>query len=170
MLQLAGFKKESIVDGPGIRATVFFQGCPHLCPGCHNPEAQDPLGGSMISVGELVRMISKNNDITGITFSGGEPFAQAPAAAALADQVRSLGLNLVIYSGYTFEKLLILGQADPSIRKLLEGAWLLIDGPYLESEQDLNLAFRGSRNQRIVDLQETLKEDIVVEWAGSDDG
>jgi anaerobic ribonucleoside-triphosphate reductase activating protein len=169
MLQLAGFKKESIVDGPGIRATVYFQGCPHLCPGCQNPEAQDPQGGSRISLEELVRMIIQNHEINGITFSGGEPFAQAPAAAALADQVRGLGLNLVIYSGYTFEKLLVLSQSDPSVRKLLEEAWLLIDGPYLESEQDLNLAFRGSRNQRIVDLQETLKGDIVVEWAGSDD-
>ena len=115
-------------------------------------------------------MISQNQDINGITVSGGEPFAQAPAAAALSDQIKALGLNLVIYSGYTFEKLLVLSQSDCSIRKLLEGAWLLIDGPYLEGEQDLNLAFRGSRNQRIIDLRETLKEGFVVEWVGSDHG
>ena len=169
MLKLAGYKEESIVDGPGIRATVFFQGCPHHCPGCHNPETHDPKGGSRISTEELLRVIRKNRAITGVTFSGGEPFVQAPAAAALASQIILLGLNLVVYSGYTYEKLYVLGQSDSSIRKLLEAAWLLIDGPYLESEQDLNLPFRGSLNQRIIDLEETLKEGIVTKWAGSDD-
>ncbi len=169
-LQLAGFKAESIVDGPGIRSTVFFQGCPHCCPGCHNPGSHDPRGGSRISIEELVRMISKNHGITGITFSGGEPFAQSSAAAALAGRIISLGLNLVVYSGYTYEKLSVLGQSDSSIRKLLKAGWLLIDGPYLKSEQDLNLSFRGSRNQRIIDLKETIREGIVTEWAGLDDG
>jgi anaerobic ribonucleoside-triphosphate reductase activating protein len=170
MLQLAGFKAESIVDGPGIRATIFFQGCPHQCPGCHNPETHDPRGGSRASFEELVEMISKNGGISGITFSGGEPFAQASAAVALAGRIRSLGLNLVVYSGYTYEKLCALGRADSAITKLLEAAWLLIDGPYLESEQDLTLAFRGSRNQRVIDLKETLCEGIVTEWAGLVDG
>lgn len=166
MLQLAGFKAESIVDGPGIRSTIFFQGCPHQCQGCHNPETHDPRGGLRISIEELVKMISKNTGISGITFSGGEPFAQASAAVALAGRIRSLGVNLVVYSGYTYEKLCELGQADSSISKLLEAAWLLIDGPYLESEQDLSLAFRGSRNQRVIDLKETLSEGCVAEWAG----
>ncbi len=170
MLQLAGFKAESIVDGQGIRATVYFQGCPHHCPGCHNPETQDPKSGSRIPLEVLVRMISKNHGITGVTFSGGEPFLQAPAAAALASQVSSLGLNLVVYSGYTYEKLCVLGQSDASIRQLLEAAWLLIDGPYLKNKQDLNLSFRGSRNQRIIDLKKTLREGIVTKWAGSGDG
>jgi anaerobic ribonucleoside-triphosphate reductase activating protein len=169
ILQLAGFKAESIVDGPGIRSTVFFQGCPHKCPGCHNPETQDPQGGSRISVEELVGVIVKNGGISGITFSGGEPFAQAIAAVALAGRIRSLGLNLVVYSGYTYEELCMLGRGDSAISELLEAAWLLIDGPYLENEQDLTLAFRGSRNQRVIDLKETIKEGSVVEWAGSDD-
>jgi anaerobic ribonucleoside-triphosphate reductase activating protein len=170
MLQLAGFKAESIVDGPGIRATIFFQGCPHQCPGCHNPETHDPRGGSRASIEELIEMISKNGGINGITFSGGEPFAQASAAVELAGRIRSLGLNLVIYSGYTYEKLCVLGQADSAVSKLLEAAWLLVDGPYLESEQDLTLAFRGSRNQRVIDLKETLSEGIVTKWAGLVDG
>ncbi len=170
ILQLAGFKEESIVDGPGIRATVFFQGCPHRCPGCHNPETHDPGSGSTITIAGLVEMISKNNGITGVTFSGGEPFAQAPAAAALAGRIVGLGYNLILYSGYLFEELFTFGQSDPSVMKLLKAAWLLIDGPYLENEQDLNLPFRGSRNQRIIDLGETLKKGAVVEWAGLEDG
>jgi anaerobic ribonucleoside-triphosphate reductase activating protein len=170
MLQLAGFKAESIVDGPGIRSTIFFQGCPHQCPGCHNPETHDPRSGSRASIEELIKMINKNSGISGITFSGGEPFAQASAAVALAGRIRLLGLNLVVYSGYTYEKLRALGQADSAISKLMEAAWLLIDGPYLESEQDLTLAFRGSRNQRVIDLKETLSEGIVTEWAGLVDG
>jgi len=170
MLQLAGFKEESIVDGPGIRATAYFQGCPHHCPGCHNPETHDPQGGLRIPLEELVGMINKNHGITGVTFSGGEPFLQASAAAVLASQVSSLGLNLVVYSGYTYEKLRAAGQLDSSIRQLLEAAWLLIDGPYLKNKQDLNLPYRGSRNQRIIDLKKTLSEGIVTKWAGSGDG
>ncbi len=170
MLQLAGFKAESIVDGPGVRATIYFQGCPHRCHGCHNPETHDPESGLRISISDLMAMIKKSSAISGVTFSGGEPFMQASAAALLADQVRALGLNLVVYSGYPYEKLIAVSYLDPSIRHLLAVTWLLIDGPFLKGEQDFNLPFRGSRNQRVIDLTQTMLEGNLVEWKGLDNG
>lgn len=164
MLKLAGFKAESIVDGPGIRATIYFQGCPHCCPGCHNLETHDPEGGFRISLNELVGMIKNSPGISGVTFSGGEPFLQAPAAAALAVEVAAMGLNLVLYSGYTYEQLAALSGYDPAYCRLLNRAWLLIDGPYIAAEKDLDLPYRGSRNQRIIDLPSSLAGNETVEW------
>jgi anaerobic ribonucleoside-triphosphate reductase activating protein len=163
-LQLAGFKPESIVDGPGIRATVYFQGCPHGCPGCHNPETHDPQGGRSFELAAVVKWIALRPNLSGVTFSGGEPFAQVKAAAALADQVAAINLNIVVYSGYTYEVLQKLSVADYHARRLLSAAWLLIDGPYHEQDQDLNLPYRGSRNQRIIDLQSSAFEGKIVEW------
>jgi anaerobic ribonucleoside-triphosphate reductase activating protein len=165
MLRLAGFETESIVDGPGVRLTIFVQGCSHCCPGCHNPETHDPLGGREVSLDQLIDLIpGSNNSIDGVTISGGEPFEQAAPTAALAEVIVQRGLDLVIYSGYTFEELLVKSLSDPDTRFLLEAGWLLVDGPFIMGEKDLTLPYRGSRNQRLIDLSLSLKKAKAVEW------
>ncbi len=168
MLRLAGMHPDSIVDGPGIRFSIYVQGCPHRCPGCHNPETHDPGGGYEADSEELSALIGKYRPgIDGVTISGGEPFEQAPALVPLAGKVVEEGLNLVLYSGYSFEELLSKSRQDENIHRLLEAGWLLVDRPYLLEERDLNLAFRGSRNQRLIDLKASLAKGEAVEWTGS---
>ena len=150
-LRVAGCVSDSIVDGPGMRYVVFVQGCPHHCPGCHNPETHDPAGGYLADVDEILRQVAADPLMSGVTFSGGEPFCQAEALCALGERVRALGKNIVVYSGYTLEQLLQMGKDDPAILRLLELADLLVDGPYVEEQRDLSLQFRGSSNQRLLD-------------------
>jgi len=162
-LRIAGLTKESVVDGPGIRFVVFVQGCPHHCPGCHNPETLDFAGGEEITVDELFVQIRDTRLLQGVTFSGGEPFAQAAALAYLGKKVKELGLDIVTYTGYTFEEVLDMAEKNQEVRDLLEISDLLVDGPYLAEERDLSIAFRGSRNQRIISVAESLKAKQAVE-------
>ena len=171
-LRLAGMQNESIVDGPGIRLALYVQGCPHRCPGCHNPETHDPNGGWETDTCEVISIIDHNTrrdgsyTIDGVTVSGGEPFEQAAPLALLAAEIAGRGLNLVLYSGYTFEQLLERSLVEQEVRILLETGWLLVDGPFIESRRDLCLSYRGSSNQRLVDLDPSLTEGKAVEWDG----
>ncbi len=151
-IRLYGTAAESIVDGPGIRFVVFVQGCPHHCPGCHNPLSHDPDGGTLTDTVSLWETIQKYPHIDGITFSGGEPFTHAAALAEIGRAAREKGLNVMTYSGYTWEKLLGMAECDPDIKALLTVTNYLVDGPFILSERDLSLKFRGSRNQRILDI------------------
>ena len=165
-LRLAGYKTDSIVDGPGIRLAIFVQGCSHHCPGCHNPETHDPSGGYDVSVSRLVELIGHSSSgIDGVTISGGEPFEQAAPVAALAAEIVKCGLDLVVYSGYTFEELLVKSIDDQDITLLLEAGRLLVDGPFILQEQDLTLPYRGSHNQRLIDLPGSLKAGKAIEQA-----
>ena len=141
---------ESIVDGPGIRTVIFTQGCPHHCPGCHNPQTHDFSGGYFVDPEEIIQAILANPLLTGVTFSGGEPFCQPAPLADIARAVHAAGLDVVVYSGYTLEQLVRMTEADPAIVDLLSQVDLLIDGPFIQAERDLTLPFRGSRNQRIL--------------------
>ena len=153
MLDLAGIVEDSIVDGPGLRCTVFAQGCPHRCPGCHNPETW-PFGcGTPMEEKRVAEIAASNPLCRGVTFSGGEPFAQAAGFAALARALRERGFEVASYSGYTFEQLL---NGTPAQRELLSTIDVLIDGPFLLAERSLELVFRGSRNQRILDVPASL--------------
>ena len=169
-LRMAGLQTDSIVDGPGIRLALYMQGCPHHCPGCHNPETHDPKGGWETDTGEVLSIIDRNSrqdgsyTVDGITLSGGEPFEQAAPLALLAGEIARRGLNLVLYSGYTFEQLLQRSLVEQEVRVLLETAWLLVDGPFIESRKDLSLSYRGSENQRLVDLAPSLAQGRVVIW------
>lgn len=155
VIRLAGIVRESIVDGPGIRFTVFGQGCPHGCVGCHNPETHDPKGGTDCSIERIVDEIRKNPLLRGVTFSGGEPFFQAEAFSVLAEKIKeSSAMDIVVFTGYTVDELL--KSDDPQVRRLLEYTDILVDGPYVESERNLALRFRGSSNQRIIDMKKTL--------------
>ncbi len=151
-LRISGVIPESIVDGPGFRYAVFTQGCPHHCPGCHNPQTHDFEGGYLVEVDELVREMEENPLLAGVTFSGGEPFCQPEPLCEFARQVKARGKNVMVYSGYTLEQLLEKGQKEPAVIELLHLADWLVDGPYIEALRDLTLEFRGSSNQRIIDL------------------
>jgi anaerobic ribonucleoside-triphosphate reductase activating protein len=147
-IRVSGIVPESIVDGPGIRFTLFVQGCEKNCPGCHNPATHDKNGGYSMTLAEIFREIEKNPLIDGVTFSGGEPFLQAKALTELARKIKEKGLNLIVYSGYTLDELKKIPDAD----SLLAFADVLIDGAYVESERSLELRFRGSKNQNVIDL------------------
>ena len=159
MLNLSGIISDSIVDGPGIRTTIFCQGCPHHCPGCHNPETWDFGCGTDVPVEDLVEVVQSNPLCRGVTFSGGEPFAQAKGFAKLARLLKEKGYEVASYSGYTFEALLS-GSEDQ--KELLSSIDILIDGPFLMAEKSLEIAFRGSRNQRILDVKKSLAEGRAV--------
>ncbi len=163
-LRIAGMVTDSLVDGPGVRFALFVQGCPLHCPGCHNPETADPRGGVEMPVSEVLHRIRAARGIDGVTFSGGEPFYQAAPLARLGPEIARLGYNLVIYTGYTLEKLLSKSRRDQGIADLLAAGWLLIDGPYLQGQRDISLPFRGSRNQRILDLPRSLELNRAEVW------
>ena len=161
-LMLAGVMDESIVDGPGIRYVVFVQGCPHRCEGCHNPQTHDFSGGQTADIPKILEEIDSDPMISGVTFSGGEPFCQAEQLCRLADEVKRRGKDLMIYSGYTYEELVDAAENDKGVKHLLETADRLVDGPFILSERDLELPFRGSRNQRYIDLVRTREKGEVV--------
>lgn len=152
-LKIAGVVKESIVDGKGIRYTVFTQGCPHHCPGCHNPQTHDFEGGTVMDVREIFEDFRKNPLLKGITFSGGEPFCQSAPLAELAEMVHGAGKDVTVYSGYTYEQLL--EKRDPDVDALLKETDVLIDGPFILAQRNLELTFRGSENQRVIDMKKT---------------
>jgi len=160
MLRLAGVVPESITDGPGFRFTVFTQGCPHHCPGCHNPQTHDFSGGEEKNVEDLLQQMRKNPLLSGVTLSGGEPFCQAQQLLPLAQAVKADGLELAAYSGYTFEQLV---EQGGDMLRLLQLCDVLIDGPFLLEQRSLSLRFRGSRNQRLLDVAESLRQGKAVE-------
>lgn len=162
-LRIAGYTKESVVDGPGIRFVIYAQGCPHRCAGCHNPETWDFNGGEEITGEEILSLIRGSQLLQGVTFSGGEPFAQAEAMAVLAEQVKVMGLDIVTYTGYNFEELLEMSNDAEDVKQLLERSDFLVDGPYLASERDLGISFRGSRNQRFLDVAASFAAGRAVE-------
>ena len=161
-IRLAGIIRESIVDGPGLRLTVFTQGCPHRCKGCHNPQTHDPLGGYDAEIENILRVLDENPILRGITLSGGEPMDQARQLLPLAKSVIGRSRDIVIFSGYTFEQLLEMSEKRPEIKELLSLSFLLVDGQYMEEQRDLTLRFCGSRNQRLIDVAKSLKAGAAV--------
>lgn len=162
-LRLAGTLKESVVDGPGIRFVIFAQGCPRFCEGCHNPHTLDPLGGESVALDKLINDISAAKYIKGVTISGGEPFLQAKAFAQLAHAVKGLGKDVVTFTGYTWEEITQQYPRCKDWQALLKVTDFLIDGPFILAERDLFLPFRGSRNQRVIDVHKSLAQGKVIE-------
>lgn len=167
-LRVAGLLTESIVDGPGIRAVLFLQGCLRRCPGCHNPQTWDMDGGMEMEASDILRAIRSDPLVRGVTFSGGEPFLQARELAPLARALKGRGYELASYTGFLFGDLL---NGPDAARELLGHLDVLIDGPYIEDERSLELRFRGSRNQRILDVQASLAAGRAVlsadrRWTG----
>ncbi len=154
-IRVAGLIPESIVDGRGIRYVVFTQGCPHNCKGCHNPDSHSVSGGKLADTDEIFEEFKENPILKGITFSGGEPFLQPEPLVELAKKVHEVKKDITCYSGYTFEELM--EMKNPAVKELLENVDVLIDGRYIEEEKNLELLFRGSENQRVIDSKASIK-------------
>lgn len=149
------------VDGPGFRAAVYFAGCAHQCPGCHNPHSWNFDGGDEVSVEALAdRLLGTGLDVT---LSGGDPAYQPAEAALLAHKIRDAGHTVWLYTGFTFEELI----STAAGRNLAEAVDVVVDGPFIESRRDIHLQFRGSSNQRIIDSQASLSSDSIVLWHSS---
>ena len=158
-LRVASVIHDSVTDGPGLRAAVFFQGCPHRCGGCHNPELLDPEGGTDWAAETLLAEITRNPLTTGVTFSGGEPMEQAEGLIPAAKALKERGYNLWIYTGYLWEEL------DGAKCELAGLADVVKDGPYDAARRSLTLPWRGSTNQRLIDVTKSLAEGKAVELA-----
>lgn len=163
-LNIAGFETGSIVDGPGLRFALFVQGCPHHCEGCHNPETWEFGVGKDVSVREIADKIAADPLIDGVTYSGGEPFEQAAALCELSDIIRAerSDLNIMCYSGYTYERLTELANAENRFGDLLARIDYLVDGPFILAQKSYELKFKGSRNQRFLDVKRSLAEGKAV--------
>ena len=160
-LRLSGIVNDSIVDGPGLRLTVFAQGCFHNCEGCHNPNTHDPEGGYWAEIRDILIKVDKNPLLDGVTLSGGEPFLQAAVMAELAEEVASRGLSVWVYTGFTWEELLTREDFMPLVLQ----SDCVVDGRYNEALRSLSLQFKGSANQRIIDVRKSLKLGRVTEMS-----
>ena len=163
-IRIAGTVSESIVDGIGFRYTVFVQGCPHGCAGCHNPQTHDFSGGRVTDTDELFNECIQDPLNKGVTFSGGEPFCQAEPLYILGERFKERGMSLWCYSGWTFEELLKKAEREPFVKKLLSIADVLVDGRFIEEQKSLALEFRGSKNQRLIDVQKSIEQGSAVEF------
>jgi anaerobic ribonucleoside-triphosphate reductase activating protein len=161
MLRIAGIVEDSIVDGPGLRLAVFTQGCIHNCPGCHNPHTHSLDGGYLHPISEILDRLRRNPLLDGLTLTGGDPFMQPEASAQLAQEAHGMGFSVVTYTGYLYEQIL----ENPRFLPLLYASDILIDGPFIQEQRTLSLAFRGSRNQRVILVPESLKAGRVIEDA-----
>lgn len=146
MLRVAGIVEESVVDGPGIRMAIFFQGCEHHCKGCHNPETWNMSGGYLVDRQEIIQRLTNNKFISGVTLTGGDPIYQSYEALMIAREAKRLGKNLWLYTGFLWEDLE--GLEDPVIAELLGLCDIVVDGPFILDNQSYNLLWRGSSNQR----------------------
>lgn len=168
---LSGVHYESIADGPGVRTAIFLSGCSHCCPGCHNPQTHDPCFGQPIAdciVDEIANHILGNPYITGITLTGGDPlYCPLKTANFLSTLKSRLGsrassLSVWLYTGYTWQELMALSKEDEHVSRMLDMTDVVVDGRYVESCADARLAFRGSSNQRLLDVKRSMKFGIPI--------
>lgn len=158
-LRISGLVEDSIVDGPGLRLAIFTQGCYHHCPGCHNEQTHDPSGGYEISIDEIQSIFLKSPLYQGVTFSGGEPLLQPKSLTVIANFIHQQNKNVWMYSGYTWEEIFSMKKIRPEIASLIDAVDILVDGLFLLEQCDRTLLFRGSKNQRIIDVQASLQQD-----------
>lgn len=161
-IRIAALVNDSIVDGPGLRYAVYTQGCLHHCKGCHNPQTHDINGGYETDTEDIWREISENPLLSGITFSGGDPLLQPRPLTELAKKAGEEGLSIWCYTGWVWEDLL--RKNDPDIMALLNEIDVLVDGPFLSEQRTLELPFRGSKNQRLIDVQRSLRSGRTEEF------
>lgn len=161
-IKISGIVNDSIVDGAGLRLTIFTQGCSHGCKGCHNPETHDFSGGYWVDTDDIMKVAAENPLLDGITLSGGDPMEQAAPCATLAEQAHAIGLNVWTYTGYTWEQLLAEQNVDRMA--LLHHTDILVDGPFVEDQRSLELQFCGSKNQRLIDVKASLEQNTIILW------
>ncbi len=159
MLRILHIVEGTSVDGPGLRTSIYMAGCNHHCPGCHNPASWNPQGGEERSLDELMQVIAYNE--APVTLSGGDPLQQPDGTRALISRIKhELGYNVWCYTGYTWEEIV----NDPKLFKVVQELDVLVDGPFKMAERDISLRFRGSRNQRLIDVQPTLDTGVLTLW------
>ena len=158
----ADLQSDSIVDGPGLRAVLWTQGCAHHCPGCQNERTWDFNGGGMVPLDMVYEAIDELEYQDGITFSGGDPMFQVEACNEIAKYCKDKGLNIWVYTGFTFEELMKLAQTKTIYLDFLSKIDVLVDGRFKIEERDLSLLFRGSRNQRLIDIPKTLNSGKIT--------
>ena len=156
----ADLQTDSIVDGLGIRTVIWTQGCSHNCPNCHNPGTHDFDGGELVEIEDVIEALEDLTGQDGVTFSGGDPMFQPKQCALLAKKIHELGMNVWAYTGFTFEELLEKGSKD--ILEFLSEIDVLIDGKFEPSKKSLDLQFRGSSNQRIIDVPKSLENHKTI--------
>lgn len=152
-VRIAGIVKHSSVDGPGVRLVIFFQGCPHHCKGCHNPNTWDYDGGESISIDKLIDIVNTTKYIDGITLSGGEPMSNPQVVKLIADAAHNRGLDVWCYTGYTLDQLLL---GEPQIISALKSIDVLVDGRFIEDQKSPDCIYRGSSNQRIIHIKNSI--------------
>lgn len=157
-VKIGGIANDSIVDGPGLRLAIFMQGCSNKCHGCHNPQLQNFDGGKYFTCQEILDIAKKNPLIDAVTLSGGEPFCQPESLLELVKLFKANNYNIAVYSGFTFEKI----RDNEKFAPVLEFINTLVDGPFILAQRNLSLKFRGSENQRIIDVQKSLVQNKIV--------
>lgn len=160
LLRLFGIVNDSIVDGPGLRYAIFVQGCTHKCIGCHNPQSHDINGGYLMDINDILFEIDQNPLLDGITLSGGEPMLHIEPLIKLCKEVKKRNLNIIIYSGFTYEEII----ADSQKIELLKLCDMLVDGKFDINRKSLSLLYRGSSNQRLINIQKSLENNRVIEY------
>ncbi len=159
-LSILSIVEDTMVDGPGFRTSIYCAGCPNACPGCHNPQSWDIRAGQRMAVADIMQVIEAD-PFANVTFSGGDPMFQPEGFTSLAQAIRRRTRKTIwCFTGLTFEVLL----RHPSRRRLLEQLDVLVDGPFVERLRDPDLIFRGSSNQRIIDVPASLRQGHVVLW------
>jgi len=158
----ADLQTDSIVDGPGLRAVLWTQGCSHHCEGCQNPQTWDFEGGGMVPISMVKEAIDELEYQSGLTLSGGDPMFQPEAISEIIKYAKTKDLNIWLYTGFTYEEIIKMSKRKKVYKNILENIDVLVDGKFILAERDLSLLFRGSRNQRLIDMPKTLKEKKVV--------
>lgn len=162
-VKIAGAKRHSSVNGPGVRYVLFMQGCSHQCPGCQNPETHDIEAGEEMTVQEVIDDILSTRYLDGLTLSGGDPLLQPKASLEIAKNAKETGLNVWLYTGWTFEQIMA-GKAGREAKEVLSFIDVLVDGPFVEALRSEDVLWRGSTNQHLVDVQKSLANGCPVEY------
>ncbi|MDP4147317.1 MAG: anaerobic ribonucleoside-triphosphate reductase activating protein [Bacillota bacterium] len=162
MVRLSGIAYESLVNGPGLRRVIFAQGCKHKCKGCFNEDTHSLEGGEFMNMDDIIEDIKDNPFLKGVTFSGGDPWEQADKFSYMAPNIKALGLNIWCYTGYTFEYILENKDKRAGWNELLSNIDVLVDGKFEEDKYSANLRYRGSENQRIINIQDSLQSGKIV--------
>ena len=158
----ADLQTDSIVDGPGLRAVLWTQGCSHHCKGFHNPETWDFEGGGLVPISMVKEAIDELEYQSGLTLSGGDPMYQPEAILEIIKYAKTKNLNIWLYTGFTYEEIIKMSKTKKVFKNILENIDVLVDGRFILKERDLSLLFRGSRNQRLIDMKKTLETKKIV--------
>lgn len=161
-VRLSGMIYDSLVNGEGMRRVLFSQGCNHKCPGCFNTDTHDFNKGRLFNTETIIKEIISDPLLDGVTFSGGDPFQQAHAFAYIAKELKFHNINIWAYTGYTFEKLVTKSTVDKDIYEMLHNIDVIVDGRFIQTLFDPSLKYRGSSNQRIIDVKKSLEYNHVV--------